>query len=137
MLTIVPYHTTLDGKPSCVAYANLNGKCVFTACQASRFGSTINYAEEVIASIARQEGCNPRELRYFDLQTRKFSGADRLTRPNPGDFLFDEVVDWWEYAGWETTVCPRHVSDLFRDYIDGEPNQVILPSWVVKKILGF
>ena len=137
MLKTVPYHRTYKGGIASVAYVILGNKCVFTACQASSEGSSVNNAEDIITAIAEQEGCDPRSLRYFDIKTRTSYGEDLMLRPNPGDFEFDEVVNWWEGIGWSTTVCPQHVSDLFREYIDGEPHQVLLPAWKVKRIANF
>jgi hypothetical protein len=128
---------TWDNRISSVAYVILKDKCIFTACQKSSQGSTINYAEDIIEAIAKLEKHDPRSFRYFDIQTRISYGEDDLLRPNEGSFIFDEVMNWWEGTWWRTTVCPTHVSELFQEYIDGVPQQTLLPSWGARKILDF
>ena len=137
MLKTVPYHRTHRNTIASVAYIILRDKCIFTACQESSQGSSVNFAEEIIAAIASQETLDPKSLRYFDIKTRMSYGEDMTLRPKPGSFEFDEVMNWWEGPRWSTTVCPKYVSDLFRKYIDGDPHQTLLPTWKVKRIMDF
>lgn len=123
---------TMSSKPPTeyaqVVYMLFGKNCVFTACQKAMWGSTINHAEAIIKAIAEQEGFNASGYRFFDLQTRTSYHSCWTHRPNSGDYNCDEIVDWnhpTSLTWWNPTVCPSHVVEHFREYVDGEPNQVL------------
>ena len=105
-----------------------NNLCVFSAIDSSNLGSSINYAEDIVESIAKTEGRSVQSMRYFDLQTRTSYGSHPASKPNPGDFELDEVKiemrgkDLYA-ASWRPTLCPAHVSKLFEVFIGGVPKQ--------------
>ena len=66
-----------------VAYVIMGNKCYFSGLE--RGTSTINAAEDVIASIAKQEGVDFSDLRYFDIQTRM------SYRKLPGEYEVNEL----------------------------------------------
>jgi hypothetical protein len=123
----VPYYRAYNGHIAQIAYVILGDNCVFTACEPASLGSSINFAEAIARSVAHAEQRPVESLRWFDMQTRYSYGRCYTHRPNPGDFVFDEVVFATDGTSWRPTVCPKHVSDMFKHYyIDGEPNQVLL-----------
>lgn len=129
MLKYVPYyHQDHNNHLAQVAYVILGDNCVFTACQPSSLGSSINYAEDIAKYITQAENRSVESLRWFDIQSRYSYGRCSIHRPNPGDYVFEEVILFeGSGAGWQPTICPDHVVDIFtKYYIDGEPNQVLI-----------
>ncbi|MFH1427352.1 MAG: WG repeat-containing protein [Patescibacteria group bacterium] len=66
-----------------IAYVIVGNRCYFSGLE--RGTSTINAAEDVIVSIAKQEGVNFFDLRYFDIQTHKGY------RKFPGEYKVNEL----------------------------------------------
>lgn len=125
MLKHIAYERSSSGFICQVTYLMLGDKCVFTACQHAYHASTINYAEQIALAIEMAEGRPSENLRFFDIQTRTSYGECSIHRPNPGDFVFDEVVMGHEETSWRPTICPERIAAIFKDYIDGEPHQVL------------
>ncbi len=127
MLNFVPYHRSHRGYVCQVAVVLFENNAVFTACQKSGNGSTINHDTRIADAIAKACNTPIEDLRFFDLQTRLSYGECSLHRPNPGDFVFDEIR--WDGPNgtiWLPTICPQHVIHWFRDYFDAaQPRQVL------------
>ncbi len=104
--------------------------CVFTQVgDAITEGSSINYLEQIVSAIAQAEMHEITSMRYFDLQTRTGYGPGYYkSRPNPGDFEFDEVLITVRGGiigrpEWVPTICPLDVCEEFKMFIDGIPHQ--------------
>lgn len=92
----------------------LGNQCVFSGITPGPGRtSTINAAETIIAAIAQQEGCEVDEFRFYDLQTK--SGYEQK---KPGEYEFDALrIEDGHVEGWQSTECPEHVLEAFRQYI--------------------
>lgn len=103
-----------NGRPATMVYAVIDGCCYFSG--TAQPGTSINYAENVLQTIARLEHVAVQDLRYFDLQTHQ--SYDR----HPGEFSFDELKvvvekgELWVDA-WIPAPCPPEIHELFREFI--------------------
>lgn len=127
-----PYSTGGD-RIAHVAYAIFEGDVVFTACQPSYEGSSINYEEAIVTSICKLESIDHKHFDFFDLQTKKSYDAytNRIVGNYrlPGSYQYEKVTFKEEQgrlceACWSMTKCPRHVIDAFSDFLGSNPIQV-------------
>lgn len=115
------------GKPCRFVYTIGLDFCVYSGINPPGHGSTINFAEEVIQFICKQEGVHPLTLTFFDLQTA--SGFTGFAFRGPGNFQFDRVT--FEVANnrpfrfrWVPTKCPPEIVHTFSSQIGSRPHQV-------------
>jgi hypothetical protein len=95
-----------------------DGRCIFSGITPEAI-STIQVAENVIQSIARREGREIEELRFFDLQTCRSSGR------NPGQFTFDELEFTkrpFHVEGWKAIDITPEIFRLFICHIEPSAN---------------
>ena len=111
-------HYTTAQKKVPLTYWYQDGVCVYTGLE-SEVGSTINYAEDIIAAIAEKEGFDPSEITFFDLQTWKGYDGDE------GVFAYDKLVfkNPAYVENFEPTVCPAEVIEEFQEFIGKSPRQ--------------
>ncbi|HVY54217.1 MAG TPA: hypothetical protein VHC46_00510, partial [Thermodesulfobacteriota bacterium] len=77
-----------------VVYVIYGRQIVFSGLHSAkegRVGSTINFAEQIIAAIAKAEKLDPRRHQFLDLQTHKGYG-----RYKPGNFAFNLLKPIWQ-----------------------------------------
>lgn len=127
-----PYSTGAD-RIAYVAYAIFEADVVFTACQPSYEGSSINYEEAIVTSICRLENIDHKRFNFFDLQAKKSydANAGRPVRNFrlPGSYQYEKVTFKEVHsrlceARWSMTECPRHVTEAFADFVGPNPIQV-------------
>ncbi|MFC1625350.1 hypothetical protein ACFL1O_00505 [Patescibacteria group bacterium] len=120
MLKKLEYKTASPRSTGIVVYAVLKNKCVIFSGITSP-GSTINFAEEIIESIAAQEKIKVTAYRWFDLQTHR-----GYKSKEPGNFDFDELIlvpghscsqSAIHAEAWRPQSIPREVVNLFKKYI--------------------
>lgn len=130
MLKTVQFENNMREKLGVAYFIFADNLCVFTALDVASKGSSINYAEAIVHAICNEEQVDPLSMRFFDLQTRtSYTGG--LTKPNPGDFEFDEVIieparesiKGIHAKSWLLTKCLDEVVTLFAAFIDGTPRQ--------------
>ena len=97
-----------------IAYVIIGDKCYFSGLE--RGTSTINAAEDIIASIAKQERVRFSRLRYFDIQTRL--GYRKL----PGKYEINELAyeacrTGPKITAWGMAHLPEDVQSIFNEHI--------------------
>jgi len=116
-----------------VFYTMIGNCCYFSGTQRFIVTSTINAAEDIVYSIAKQEGKEVKDLRFFDLQTHQcYNFAPGTFQLDELIIEFDEEMDeeieegveiiggsehGFDVTGWQTTKCPEKVINLFREQI--------------------
>lgn len=127
-----------------VVYVILEDKVIFSGI--TKGGSTINYAEEVVAAISKAESIKPLKYQWFDLQTslgystkvpgsfdfkrlilgvakryRKLPKGAVVLGPKPGSVRIER---------WIPIPCPESIEGLFKKYIAGEstPPKIWTPT---------
>lgn len=123
-----------------VAYAIFGNRCVFTADYDACYGSSINFAEGIIAAIAAQEQVPIRSLRFFDLQTHIGYESKK-----PGTFEYDEIIftvyegirqSWGrklDVESWLPSECPQEVQEFFAEQIGTLPANARI--WTIEEAL--
>ena len=122
------FHRTSAG----FAYAIFrNTLCVFTALDDANQGSSINWAENIAYEIAKQEGRQVMDLRFFDLQTHVSYGSG-LAGLGINRFEFHEVMlvqadglIGIRADGWSLVACPKEVRDAFSAFVDEAEEQFV------------
>lgn len=126
-----PYGTGAD-RVAYVAYAIFGDDIVFTACQPSCEGSSINYEETIVTSICGLESIDHKRFNFFDLQTKKIYDAYHYTVSTfklPGSYQYEKVTFKEEGgrlcgARWSRVECPPHVIEAFSEFLGANPIQV-------------
>jgi hypothetical protein len=86
--------------------------------------STINSAENIVLAISDTEGIDPRNYRFYDLQTHR-----GYTSHKDGEFTFNRLILRWKQgirkpaqAHWEEVECLPEILEEWSSYIwSGEP----------------
>ena len=124
MFKIVQHRTASPRYTGKAVYVFLGKKCVFSGI--SQPGSTINFVEDLISNICKQENINPKNFEFYDLMTfLGYPGRD------PGEFKFTRVTFKLKDGcpvdpEWDYIECPEEVIHIFRSHIGGEGK----PYWM-------
>jgi hypothetical protein len=111
-----------------VSYVMYSGKqIVFTGLHNTTegpAGSSINFAEDIIAVIAKKENINPQGYTFYDLQTPKGYPSHE-----PGDYSFNKLRPQWKNGvivqmGWQEGHCSDIILEHFGGYIRGSDHRI-------------
>src|SRR3990167_3967397 len=78
-------HRDAVGKERSVAYVIIGRDCVFSGLETP--GTTINFAEDIIALICEAEQLDPQQVAFYDLQTHR-----SYPSKEPGEYELDQLA---------------------------------------------